>query len=99
MANTRQSAKRAVQAKKRQARNTMVKSATRSALRDAVEAIQKKDLNAVKEAYTEAVRALGKAASKGVIPKTRADRKISRLTAFLKKAGIPGVLSSSSARK
>jgi small subunit ribosomal protein S20 len=99
MANTRQSAKRAGQAKKRQARNTMVKSATRTAIRDAVEAIQKKDLAGVKEAYTEAVRALAKAASKGVIPKTRADRKISRLTLFLKKAGITGVLSTGSARK
>ena len=91
MANTRQSAKRARQANKRQARNTIVKSATRTALSKAVEAIKTKDASKAKEAYVQAIRALSKAASKGVIPAGRASRKISRLTA-LAKGALPEAL-------
>jgi small subunit ribosomal protein S20 len=85
MANKRQSAKRATQEKKRQARNTAVKSATKSAVKKAIEAVQTKDMGKAKEAYMLAVKALSKAASKGTIPKTRASRKISRLTLLAKK--------------
>ncbi len=93
MANTRQSAKRAKQAKARQSRNTIVRSATRSAVKNALEAIQTKDLAKAQAAYKAAVKALSKAASKGAMPKTRAARKVSRLTAFVKKA-LPTTLSS-----
>lgn len=92
MANTRQSAKRARQTIKKQERNTKVKSQTRTAIKGALEAIQKKDATLVKDAYTKAIKALSKAASKGVIPKTRASRKISRLTLFVRKhipEGLP----------
>lgn len=92
MANTRSSTKRAVQAEKRQARNIIVRSATRSALRNALAAIQSKDVAKAKEAYMAAVKALSKAASKGGIPKGRAARKISRLTLLAKKA-LPQALS------
>ncbi len=85
MANKRQSAKRALQEKKRQNRNTAVKSATKSAVKKAIEAVQTKDMSKAKEAYQLAVKALSKAASKGTIPKTRASRKISRLTLLAKK--------------
>lgn len=85
MANTRQSAKRATQAKKRQTQNTIVRSATKSAVKSAITAIQKLDVAKAKEAYMDAVKALSKAASKGAIPKGRAARKISRLTLFVKK--------------
>ncbi len=86
MANTRQSAKRAKQAVKRQTRNTIVKSATRSALKNALEAITEKDMSKAKTAYVQAIKALSKAASKGVIPQSRAARKISRLTLLAQKA-------------
>lgn len=86
MANTRSSGKRAVQAEKRQARNIIVRSSTKSALRNALAAFQAKDVAKAKEAYLSAVKALSKAASKGGIPKGRAARKISRLTVFAKKA-------------
>ena len=86
MANTKTAAKRAKQATVRQARNQIVKSATKTALKGAIEAIQKKDASNAKAAYMSAVKALSKAASKGSIPKTRAARKISRLTHFAKKA-------------
>jgi len=85
MANKRQSTKRAKQEKKRQSRNIAVKSATKSAVKKALEAVQTKDMGKAKEAYMLAVKALSKAASKGSIPKARASRKISRLTLLAKK--------------
>ena len=85
MANKRQSAKRALQEKKRQVRNTAVKSATKSAVKKAIEAVTQKDMSKAKEAYMLAIKALSKAASKGTIPKTRASRKIGRLTLLAKK--------------
>ena len=92
MANTRSSGKRATQAVKRQSRNVIVRSATKTALRDALAAIQSKDLAKAKVAYLDAVKALSKAASKGGIPKGRASRKISRLTHLAKKI-LPAALS------
>ena len=61
------------------------RSATRSALRDAVAALKSKDLTQVKTAYQAAVKTLSKAASKGAIPKSRAARKVSRLTLLIKR--------------
>jgi small subunit ribosomal protein S20 len=91
MANTRTSTKRARQALTRKAQNQITRSSTRTALRGAMDAIKKKDHAEVKTAYLNAVRALSKAASKGAIPKTRAARKISRLTLFIKKT-LPAIL-------
>lgn len=85
MANTRKSTKRARQADDRNARNQIVRSATRSALSKALDAVKKKDVAAAKEAYASAVKAISKAASKGGMPKGRAARKISRLTLLVKK--------------
>jgi small subunit ribosomal protein S20 len=85
MANKRQSGKRANQALVRQTRNNTVKTATKTAVKKAIEAVQAKDMNKAKEAYMMAVKALSKAASKGTIPKSRASRKISRLTLLAKK--------------
>ena len=92
MANTRTSTKRAKQALTRQSRNQVTRSATRTAIKGAMDAIKKKDQAQVQATYLNAVRALSKAASKGAIPKARAARKISRLTLFVKKnvpAAIP----------
>ncbi len=85
MANKRQSAKRAKQAVVRQTRNHTVKSATKTAVKKAIEAVQTKDISKAKDAYLLAIKALSKAASKGTIPKARASRKISRLTILAKK--------------
>ena|SRR3990167_3067142 len=89
MANTRKAAKRARQSIKKQAQNARVKTSTKSKIREALQALQagngKEAIDKAREAYTEAVRALSKAASKGTIPKTRAARKIQRLTALAKK--------------
>jgi small subunit ribosomal protein S20 len=91
MANTRTSTKRARQADKRQSRNTIVRSATRSVLRQALDAIKSKDMSKAHAAYKSAIKALSKAASKGAIPKGRAARKISRLTKLAKK-NLPNAL-------
>lgn len=85
MANTRQSAKRARQEKKRTSRNKIVRGATRSALKQALEALRTKDGAKAKEAYMTAVKAISKAASKGAMPQRRAARKVSRLTLLAKK--------------
>jgi len=82
MANTRQSSKRAKQTVKRQTQNQAVRAITRSALTKAVEAFRTKDGDKAKQAYAMAIKALGKASSKGALPKGRAARKISRLTLF-----------------
>lgn len=92
MANTKTSAKRAQQALKRNARNQIVRSVTRTAVRIAVSSVQGKDAAKAKTAYADAVKALSKAASKGSIPKARAARKISRLTRLMKKT-LPAALS------
>lgn len=91
MANTRTATKRARQAIRRNARNQSVRSAAKTAVRAAVEAVAGKDAAKAKDAYQNAIRVLGKAASKGVIPKTRAARKMSRLTLMVKKT-IPAAL-------
>lgn len=92
MANTRQSSKRARQAEARRDHNTIVRSQTRTVLKGAVDAIRSKDVEKSKAAYSAAVKALSKAASKGAIPKGRAARKISRLTLLAKKVS-PGTVS------
>ncbi len=96
MANTRQSAKRARQTVKRTSRNQIAKSAMKTAVRNAVDAILKKETATV-EAYRKAVQALSKASTRGTIPKKRASRKISRLTLLLKKHE-PKAASTSSAK-
>ena len=79
MANTRSAEKRNRQAQKRRARNAAVRSNVRSAVKNAREALASKDPAKAKDAVTSAVRTLGKAASKGVLHKRTAARRISRL--------------------
>lgn len=87
MANTRQSTKRARLEIKRQSRNKVVRSSTKTALKGAIEVLKAAgtDSAQAKTAYLSAVKALAKAASKGALPKGRAARKISRLTRMTKK--------------
>lgn len=91
MANTRQSTKRAKQAKKKNIRNTTIRSATKSAFKAAVDAVKAAQPNSAqsltdaKAQFANAIRTLAKAASKGSIPKARAARKTARLTKFIQK--------------
>ncbi|MCD6505174.1 30S ribosomal protein S20 [Candidatus Poribacteria bacterium] len=66
-------------------RNRMIKSATRTAIKKAEQAIVSGDLEAAMTAFREAVSKLDKAAGKGVIKKGTADRKKSRLARKLNK--------------
>ena len=63
----------------------MIKSATRTAIKKAEQAIASGDLEAAMTAFREAVSKLDRAAKKGVIKKGTADRKKSRLARKLNK--------------
>jgi small subunit ribosomal protein S20 len=79
VANTRSAEKRNRQTQKRRARNASVRSNVKTAVKNAREALAAKDPSKVKEALTGAVRSLNKAASKGVLHRRTAARRISRL--------------------
>jgi small subunit ribosomal protein S20 len=75
--------KRARQALRRRARHRQVRSRVRSAAKDAREAIASGKAEAG-ELLRRAEGVLRRAASKGVIPKKRASRQVSRLARSLK---------------
>ncbi len=79
MANHPSALKRARQAIKRQARNRSAVSAMKTTVKKVDLAIVKKEPEAIKVALKVATSSLAKTASKGIIPKKRASRKISRL--------------------
>jgi small subunit ribosomal protein S20 len=74
---------------KRTARNRTVKSAVRTHIKDVRSALSGKDPKAAKEALEEATKALDRAASKGVLPKKNAARKVSRLAKQVHKLSKP----------
>lgn len=86
MANTKSAEKRNRQAQKRRARNIAVRTSVKNAVKKARAAFQTKDANQASEALKGAVRTLGKAASKGVLHKRTAARRISRLAKAAHKA-------------
>ena len=73
------SQKRERQNEKRRLRNRSYKSGTRTLIRKAFLAIEEGTLEDAKVATSEAVKALDKAAAKGVIHKNNASRRKSRL--------------------
>lgn len=79
MANTRSAEKRNRQMQKRRTRNSAVRSTVKTAVKDARDAFAAKDGGKIKDSLSTAVRAIGKAASKGVMHKRTASRRISRL--------------------
>jgi small subunit ribosomal protein S20 len=72
--------KRARQNIQRNQRNTMLRSALRTTVKKVVTALNADDFDTARAELSRAVRALGKAKSKGVIHRNLAARKISRLT-------------------
>lgn len=72
--------KRNRQNKRRNERNTMLRSALRTTIRRVTSAVTRKDVSAAQAELPVAVRALGKASTKGIIHKNQAARRISRLT-------------------
>lgn len=79
MANTKQARKRARQNDRRRVRNRLVATAMRTSVKNVRKAIDENDVEAAQAALGAATRRLDMAASKGVIHKNQAARKIGRL--------------------
>jgi small subunit ribosomal protein S20 len=86
LANTKSAQKRNRQSLKRRARNQSVRTSVKSAVKKAREALASKDPARIQEAFRAADRTLNQAASKGVLHKKNASRRIARLA----HAAIPG---------
>ena len=73
--------KRARQAEKRYQRNRTVLSSVKSLMKKVLSAVEEKNAEEAKASLREATSALHKAATKGVIKRNTASRRVSRLTA------------------
>lgn len=80
MANHKSAIKRNKQSATRTARNSHIRSTMRTYVKQVREAVAAGDSDAAKVAIERAVPYIDKAASKGVIHKATASRKISRLS-------------------
>jgi small subunit ribosomal protein S20 len=72
--------KRARQAEKRRLRNRAMKTAIKTITRKVETAVAKKDKDVARNTLREAVKLISKAASKGLLHRNTASRKISRLS-------------------
>ncbi|MFQ5543867.1 MAG: 30S ribosomal protein S20 [Nitrospiria bacterium] len=81
MANHPSALKRERQAQKRRVKNRAVNSRIKTSIRKLTAAIDENNIGIIEERLKEATSTLDRAASKGVIPKKRASRKVSRLSA------------------
>jgi len=79
--------KRQKQAEKKHEINKSVKSALKTIAKKVEQAIEAKNAAAAKETLVKAMKAYDKAASKGVLHKSTASRKISRLSIRVGKIG------------
>ncbi|MCX5900322.1 MAG: 30S ribosomal protein S20 [Proteobacteria bacterium] len=79
MANHKSALKRHHQSLENRERNRSTRSRMKTAVKAAIEAVETKDANAA-AALSSAVSVVAKSASKGLIHKNTAARKISRLT-------------------
>lgn len=79
MATHRSAEKRSRQNYRRRARNTAIKSGTKTYIKSVLSAVEAKNREASEMALANAVPAIAKAASKGIFHKKTASRKISRL--------------------
>ena len=78
--------KRNRQAQKRRTRNMAVRTGVKTAVKKVRDAVAKGDAAGARQVLQAAEKALGKAASKGVLHKNAASRKISRLAKAVAKA-------------
>ena len=84
MANSPSARKRARQAENRRQHNASLRSMVRTSIKKVVKAIDAKDIDAAKVAYTAAVPVIDRMADKGIIHKNKAARHKSRLNAQIK---------------
>jgi small subunit ribosomal protein S20 len=87
LANTASAEKRNRQAQKRRTRNMAVRTGVKGAVKRVREALAKGDPSAAKDALKAAEQVLDRAASKGVLHKNSASRRISRLAHAVAKSG------------
>ncbi len=89
MANHKQAEKRNRQRIKRRARNLMHLSSMRTYIKRVRKALATGDVEAAKAGLPTALKAIGKASSKGVIHDKTASRYASRLTLAVNRASTP----------
>jgi small subunit ribosomal protein S20 len=80
LANHRSAIKRMIQGEKRRVRNRHVKSTVKTHIKSYLKTLEENNPETVKETLKRTIITINKAASKGVIHKRNASRKISRLT-------------------
>ncbi len=79
MATHKSALKRQKQDEKRNRRNVHTRSTLKTLIKRVSLAVEAKDIEKAKNALAEAIRAIDKAKSKGVIHRNTASRKVSRL--------------------
>ena len=89
MANTASAEKRNRQAQKRRLRNVQVRTGVKGTVKKVRDAIAKGDAAGAKQLFAAAERSIGKAASKGVLHRNAASRRIGRLARAVAKAQAP----------
>lgn len=85
MANIKSAKKRILVINKKTLRNKMVASATKTAMKKVITAVNAGDKAAAAEALKGAVKAIDMACTKGILHKNNASRKKSRLTKLVNK--------------
>ena len=85
MANSPSAKKRAIQAEKRRSHNASLRSMVRTYIKNVVKAIDAKDLDKARAAYTAAVPVIDRMADKGIIHKNKAANLKSKLTKHVNK--------------
>lgn len=84
MANHKSALKRIRQSESRRKRNQHIRSGMRTQVKRFRQAVEAGDASLAGECFTTAERSIRRAASKGVIPRRRADRSVSRLAKALR---------------
>lgn len=80
MANHKQALKRHKQSLKRRARNLRNKKKLKISVKDVLKKLEANEVAQAQESLKTAVKVISRSATKGVIPKNRASRKIARLS-------------------
>ena len=87
LANHKSALKRIRQSARRQKRNQHLRSGMRNEIKRFRQALEAGDAGAAGERFAAAERAIRRASSKGLIPRRRADRSVSRLAHSLNALG------------
>ncbi len=88
MATHKSAIKRQKQAEKKHEINKSVKSMLKTLAKKVEQAVEAKNADVAKEAMVKAMRAYDKAASQGILHKSTASRKISRLSTKISKISV-----------